>query len=68
MKKDATVQSVQTCKLDTVIFIQFKTASTFAHVLGDDVDGFFRHHRVELYQFVMSELLHDLSLLEEGLG
>lgn len=40
---------------------------TFAHVLCDDINGFFGHHGVELHQLVMSELLHDLSLLQEGL-
>ena len=38
------------------------TDSTFAHVLCDDVDGFFRHHGVELHQLIVPELLHDLSL------
>lgn len=61
--------SVQGCMyVIFILYCQFKTASTFAHVLSDDIDGFFRHHSVELHQFVMSELLHDLSLLEEGLG
>ena len=44
------------------------SAFTFGHVLCDDVDGFLRHHCIERHQFVMSELLHDLSLLEESLG
>lgn len=41
---------------------------TFRHVLRDDVDGLLRHHGVERHQLVVSELLHDLGLLEEGLG
>jgi len=45
----------------------FEIASTFAHVLRDDVDGFFGHHGVELHQLIVSKLLHDLSLLQEGL-
>ena len=40
---------------------------TLGHVLSDDVDGFLRHHSVELHQFLVSQLLHDLRLLEEGL-
>lgn len=42
-------------------------ASTFAHVLCDNVNGLFRHHGVKLHQLVMVELLHDLSLLQERL-
>lgn len=38
---------------------------TFIHVLGDDVDGFLWYHGIELDQFVMLQLLHDLCLLEE---
>lgn len=41
---------------------------TLAHVLSDDVDGLLRHHGVELHQLVMPQFLHDLSLLQEGLG
>lgn len=40
---------------------------TFAHKFCYNVDGLLRHHSVERYQFVMSEFLHDLSLLQEGL-
>lgn len=45
-----------------------KAAFTFAHVLSDDIDGLLGHHCVQLHQLVVSELLHDLSLLQEGLG
>ena len=41
---------------------------TFAHVFGDDVDGLLGHHGVQLHQLVVAELLHDLGLLQEGLG
>ena len=44
------------------------TMCTFGHVLSDDVDGFLRHHGVEGHQLVVPQLLHDLGLLEEGLG
>lgn len=44
-----------------------KAAFTFAHVLGDDIDGLLGHHSVQLHQLIVSELLHDLSLLQEGL-
>lgn len=40
---------------------------TFGHVLCDNIDGFLRHHCIQRHQFVMPELLHNLSLLEEGL-
>lgn len=43
-------------------------SSTFAHVFCDDVNGLLRHHGVELHQLVVAEFLHDLSLLQEGLG
>lgn len=41
-------------------------ALTFGHVLRDDVDRLLRHHSVKLHQFLMPELLHDLSLLEKS--
>lgn len=41
---------------------------TFGHVFRDDVDGLLGHHGVQRHQLVVSELLHDLSLLEEGFG
>lgn len=41
--------------------------STFAHVLCDDVNGLLRHNSVKLHQLIMTEFLHDLSLLQEGL-
>lgn len=41
---------------------------TFSHVLCDDINGLLGHHSIERNQFVVPELLHDLSLLEEGLG
>ena len=44
------------------------TKCTFAHVFGDDVDGLLRHNSVQLHQLVVAELLHDLGLLQEGLG
>lgn len=50
------------CNDDTV-----KTASTFAHVLCDYIDGFLGHHSIELHQLIVSELLHYLSFLQEGL-
>lgn len=40
---------------------------TFAHEFRHDVDGLLRHHGVERHQFVVPQLLHDLSLLQEGL-
>lgn len=40
---------------------------TFAHKFSYDVDRLLRHHGIEGHQFVMSEFLHDLSLLQEGL-
>lgn len=40
---------------------------TFGHVLGDNVNGLLGHHGVKRDQFVVSELLHDLGLLQEGL-
>lgn len=40
---------------------------TLPHVLGDDVDRLLRHHRVELDQLLVPQLLHDLSFLEERL-
>lgn len=43
------------------------SACTFGHVLGDDINGLLRHHSIKRHQFVVSELLHDLGLLEEGL-
>lgn len=43
------------------------TVLTLSHVLRDDVDRFLWHHGVELNQLFVSQLLHDLSLLEEGL-
>lgn len=46
----------------------FPQPSTFAHELGDDVDGLLRHDGVELHQLVVPESLHDLSLLQESLG
>lgn len=39
---------------------------TFAHKLCNDVYGFLRHHGVQRHQFVVSQFLHDLSLLQEG--
>lgn len=51
-----------------LILVPLKAAFTFAHVLGDDIDGLLGHHGVQLHQLVVSELLHDLSLLQEGLG
>lgn len=39
-----------------------------AHELSDDVDGLLRHDGVQLHQLVVPEPLHDLSLLQEGLG
>lgn len=44
----------------------FSILRTFGHVLCDDVDGLLGHHRVKRHQLVVSELLHDLSLLEES--
>lgn len=41
---------------------------TFSHVLCDDINGLLGHHSIEGNQFVVPQLLHDLSLLEEGLG
>lgn len=40
---------------------------TLAHVLCDDVNRLLRHHSVKLNQLFMSQFLHDLSLLQEGL-
>ncbi len=45
-----------------------KSMLTLAHVLRDDVYRFLRHHSIELNQLFMSQFLHDLSFLEEGLG
>lgn len=44
-----------------------ESVRTFGHVLCDDIDGFLRHYCIKRHQFVVSELLHNLSLLEEGL-
>lgn len=44
-----------------------KAAPTFAHVLCDYIDGLLGHHGVQLHQLIVSELLHDLSFLQEGL-
>ena len=41
---------------------------TFPHVLGHDVDGLLGDHGVQRHQLVVAELLHDLGLLQEGLG
>lgn len=41
--------------------------ATFAHVLCHDVDGLLWHHGVQLHQLVVPQLLHDLSLFQEGL-
>lgn len=40
---------------------------TLSHVLCDDVDRFLGHHGVQLNQLFVSQFLHDLSFLEEGL-
>ena len=42
-----------------------RPSPTFIHVLGDDVDGLFGHHGIQLDQFVVLQLLHDLCLLKE---
>lgn len=42
-------------------------SSTFAHVLCDDVNGLLGHHGVQLHQLIVTEFLHNLSLLQEGL-
>lgn len=47
---------------------QVTQPNTLAHELCDNVDGLLRHDSVELHQLVMAESLHDLSLLQEGLG
>lgn len=44
-----------------------QSVPTFAHEFCYNVDGLLRHHSIERHQFVMSEFLHDLSLLQEGL-
>lgn len=41
--------------------------STFAHELRHDVYGLLRHDGVKRHQLVMSQFLHDLSLLQKGL-
>lgn len=40
---------------------------TFAHEFCHDVDGLLRHNGVERHQLVVSQFLHDLGLLQEGL-
>lgn len=44
------------------------TAPTLSHVLCDNVDGLLRDHGVQLNQLLVSQFLHDLSFLQEGLG
>lgn len=44
-----------------------RSALTLTHVLCDYIDGFFRHHGVELDQLLVPQFLHDLGLLQEGL-
>lgn len=46
----------------------FTFPDTLAHELSDNVNGLLRHNGVELNQLVMTESLHDLSLLQKGLG
>lgn len=46
----------------------FTFPDTLAHELSDNVNGLLRHNGVELHQLVMTESLHDLSLLQKGLG
>lgn len=41
---------------------------TLSHVLCDDVDRLLGHHSVQLHQLLVSQFLHDLGFLEEGLG
>lgn len=45
---------------------KLRTTLTLAHILSDNINGFFRHHSVELHQLLVSQFLHDLSLLQEG--
>lgn len=70
----STVIEVSTCHQDSSSYLQyvklvlrFTFPDTLAHELGDNVNGLLRHDGVELHQLVMTESLHDLSLLQEGL-
>lgn len=40
---------------------------TFAHKFCDNIDGLLRHDGIERHQFVVSQFLHDLSLLQKSL-
>lgn len=40
---------------------------TLTHKLCYDIDGFLRHHGIQLNQLLVSQFLHDLSFLQECL-